>query len=58
MNTKDLEFKREELIRIRNRLSEVFNKSKEDWGKEWIKQLSTVCGDLDVCILKLGRVIK
>jgi len=58
MNKQDLDFTREELIRIRNRLSEVFNSSKEDWGKEWVKQLSIVCGNLDVCILKLGRLVK
>ena len=50
------EQKKEELIRIRNRLSEIFNDSKEDWqDKWWCSSLCMVLGDLDVTISKIGK---
>ena len=50
------EEKKNELIRIRNELSKVFNDSKEDWcDKWWCTNLCTVLGELDVTISKIGQ---
>jgi hypothetical protein len=49
------EQKKEELIKIRNKLSEIFNDSKEDWSdKWWCSSLVYCMGNLDDAISKIS----
>ena len=50
------EQKKEELIKIRNKLSEIFNDSKEDWSdKWWCSSLIQSMGMLDDAINKIDK---
>lgn len=50
------EQKKEELIKIRNKLSEIFNDSKEDWSdKWWCSSLVFSMGNLDDAISKIDK---
>lgn len=43
----------EQLIQIRNKLSAIFNSSKETWGSKKVHKLCVVMGNLDTAISNL-----
>jgi hypothetical protein len=53
----DKEEIKEEMIRIRNNLSKIFNESKEEWGDNWWNSdLMHSMGYLDGAINKIGTI--